>query len=393
MHVMKSSRVLAVLLVAALTACGGNAKKTAEAGDLSISIAAITGGPQVVLVRLYGPTTPQPGVPPAIDQVVAAQLVAGAGVFNATFAQVPAGNYQLHARGYDAFDVLPADYDNAEVPFIWDSAPIDPTVTVVSGGTAHGTLAMQEVGVITHSNSAPWVSLLSTSTASVYSAAAGGTATSATLGASLVDADGDLTDYNWSDDVGGTFTVAAGTFLGAAAQDISTVWMPPAGFAGPATIYLEVWDSVFNASRVSMTLTVLATPGYGTVVADVTYNNSPMIAAPLVANYLPDGSGGGQIPLGGTTLLSVSAFDPNGDEVAFDYTDDCGGTFANAALFGGLTSADPAISIVEYTVPISATVPESGYCTATADIVDGNGGEMIMTLAIRMGLPTVAVVP
>lgn len=392
MHVMKSSRILAVLVAATLSACGGSAKKTADTGDLTISIAAVTGGPQVVLVRIYGPTVAQVGVPPTIDEVIAAQLVTGSGVFRASFPSIPAGTYQIHARGYDAFDVLPADYNNPAVPFIWDSASSDPSITVIGGQQASGNLAMQEVGVLTYSNSAPWVSLLSSSTATVVSATNGGAATSATLGASLVDADGDLTDFTWSSDVGGTFSVPAGTFSPpVGAQAISTLWTPPPNYAGPAVIFLEIFDSAFNASRVSMTLNVVQSAGFGSVVVDVTYNNNPMIVTPLVANYMPDGSGGGQIPAGGTTLLSVSAFDPNGDTLSFGYTDDCGGSFANQAVVGAGTSADPALSTVEYTVPVSATIPATGYCTATVDILDGNGGELIMTLGLHIGLPVVSI--
>lgn len=383
MNVMKSSRILAVLMVAALSACGGSAKKTADTGDLTISVAAIIGGPQIVYVRIYGPTTAQPGVPPAIDQL-GSSLVSAGNVFTVTFPQIPAGTYQIHARGYAAFDQPYTD------PPTWESPATDPVITVTGGNTTTASLFMQEVGVLTFSNNAPWVSLLSSDVSSVFSAANGGTATSAALSASLVDADGDLLSFMWSDDVGGTFGTPSGTFspmVGAA--NIASTWTPPPNFSGVATLYLEVVDSIFNASRVSMSMNVVVTAGYGTVIVNVGYNNNPMMSAPLVANYLLDGlgniiGGGGQIPAGGTTLLSVSAFDPNGDALSFSFTDSCGGSFANAVVTPGLVPTDPFDALVEYTVPVGTP---TGTCTATATITDGLGGELIVNLGIHVGLP------
>lgn len=399
MRVLKSARVLIVLLAAALTACGGNSKPSPADGGIKITVAAITGGPQVVLVRLYGPTTTQPGVPPTIDTVVAAQTVAGSGVFTASFPTVPAGTYQVHAKGYNAFDVLPAAYNDPATPPIWESASSDPSVVVTGGSTSSVSLFMQEIGVPEFSNNAPWVSAMAADVSSVYSSTNGGTATSANLTASILDADGDLTGFAWFDDVNGTFGTASGTFspmVGTA--NIATTWTPPPNFAGTAHLALEVYDSIFNASRVVMTMTVIQTPGYGAVLVDVSFNNNPMMASPLVANFLVDPvsgailGGGGQIAAGAQTLLTVSAFDPNGDNLQFTFTDDCGGSFGAPTITGTGSSADPFFAEVLYTAP--ATAPASATCVATADIRDfdaitgtAKGGELLVHLGIHVGLP------
>lgn len=383
MHV--SNRIGAVLLVGALAACGGNAKKPVEGGGLAVNVAALTGGPQVVYVRIYGPTTPQPGVPPAIDQTIAAESVSGSG-FRATFSQIPAGTYALHATGHDAFDALPGD------PPQWESGTPDPEVTVVGGQQTNASLFMQELNVVTVDNNAPWVSMLSANVSTVYSSTNGGTATSATLSAALVDADGDLTDYAWSDDVGGSFSIASDAFVPAVADaNITTTWTPPSNFSGIAHLYLEVFDAIHNASRVVMSMTVVATPGYGSAVVDVAFNNNPMMAAPLVANYITDPDtlailgGGGQILPGADTLLTVAAWDPNGDSVGFLFTDDCGGSFATPTITGTGTAMDPYSAEVIYTAP--ATAPSSGTCTAAAAMTDGNGGELFVNLGIHIGPP------
>jgi hypothetical protein len=392
MLVMKSSRIFAVVLAGALAACSGSATAPGQTGDIAINVAAIATGPQTVLVRLYGPTTVQPGAPAYIDQVIAAQSVAGAGVFTATFPSVPAGTYQVHAKGYDAFDVPPADYGNPAVAAIWESAGIDPTVTVSGGNTSTTNLFMQEIGVPTFSNNAPFVSAISSDVTSVFSGTNGGQSTIANLTATLIDADADLLGYSWTDDVGGTFGTPGGALTGASAS-VATTWTPPGSFAGTAHLYLEVNDSILNASRVSLTLTVQQTPGYGTVIVNVAFNNNPMMSAPLVANYIQDPNtgaiigGGGQIAPGADTILTVAAWDPNGDVLAFNFSDTtCAGTFGTPTITGTGTLGDPYAAQVIYT---AASTPVVGFttCTLRADILDGNGGELIVNLGITVGLP------
>jgi hypothetical protein len=389
MHVAKSSRILAALVAGALAACGGNANTPEQTGEVAINIAAITGGPQVVLVRLYGPATLQPGAPGFIDTVIAAQVVSQSGTSVATFAPIPAGTYQVHAKGYPAFDVLPPDYNNALVPPTWESAASDPSVVVTGGSTSTTQLTMQEVGIPSFSNNAPWVSAISADVPSVWSGTNGGQSTSANLTATLFDADGDLTGYGWTDDVLGTFGTPSGNLSGGNAS-VATTWTPPANFGGTAHLFLEVYDSVFNASRVSLTLTVVQTPGYGTVIVNVAFNSNPMMSAPLLANYILDLNGniiggGGQIAPGADTLLTVAAWDPNGDVLTFGFSDSCGGTFGPTAIAGTGTLGDPYVAEVIYTSnPL--TVPIS-TCVTTADVRDGKGGELLVNLGVVVGLP------
>lgn len=395
MHVVKSSRIFVVLFASALAACSGGGSAPAARGDVSINVSAVmTSPPQTVLVRLYGPPTLQPGAPGYIDTVIAAQAVVGSGTFTATFPSVPVGTYQVHAKGYDAFDVPPLAYNDPATPPIWESAPADPSVTVTGGGTASTNLFMQELGVQTISNNAPWVSALASDVTSVWSATFGGQSTIANLTATLFDADGDLNGFLWTDDVGGTFGTPSGNLTGGTAT-VATTWAPPPNYGGLAHLYLEVFDDVFNASRVSLTLTVQQTPGYGAVIVNVAFNNNPIMTSPLVANYILDANnaiigGGGQIAPGAQTLLTIGAYDPNGDALQFNFTDNCGGTFDAPVVTGAGTSADPYLAAVIYTS--NALTPPNTTCTATADVLDldaaslPKGGELIVNLGIHIGL-------
>jgi hypothetical protein len=381
------SRVVLAVLAASGMACSGGAQKS-EAGDLSISVAAISGGPQIVYVRIYGDPDVQPGVTPPYQQIASATSVDATGKFNVSLTAIPVGTYKLHAKGFDAFDAV---YDDAAV---WESGTPDPTITIVAAQTATGNLMMQQVDVPVISNKAPYVDFLSASSATAWSAAYGGLATSVTLNARAKDGDANLSGYAWFDDVGGAFDAAGtGNISGGIASIGPVAWTPPANFTGTAVLSLEVYDVTLNASRVALTISVTATPGFGSAIVAVGYNSAPIDVDPLLANFIFDPitgavSGGGQIAAGADTLLTVSGYDPNGDVLTFAFADDCGGSFGavNQVGTGTNVGTDLAMADVVFTAP--ATAPSSGICTVTATLDDANGGQQFVNLELTIGLPT-----
>ncbi|MEJ2218855.1 MAG: hypothetical protein P8099_19900, partial [Gemmatimonadota bacterium] len=273
-----------------------------------------------------------------IDPPLVAELTGGGGDWQGRIDGIPAGEGRtFEARAYDAADTL-----------LYEGRATD--VTIVDGEVAIVTIFLQQATPPEpFQNAAP--RLLSLVASSNQVAPDG----SISLAVEAVDPDDEPLIYAW--------TATAGSFDSAAAA--TTVWTAPdASQVGEHTLTITVSDPLDATASAALVVDVQVHYGQGGADVDIELNTSPEVTG-LVASR----SG---IDAGDSVQLDLTAADPDGDPLAFAWSADCEGSFADE------TVEDPTFTLT--------TVPSGGEdCAFTVIVTDGRGGSNTGTLALATG--------
>jgi hypothetical protein len=139
---------------------------------------------------------------------------------------------------------------------------------------------------------------------------------------------------------------------------------------GTYRITVSVSDPTGATARMWADVTVTAGSGEATITVDL--NKWPVVSA--------FGSTYARIDVGETTPLNASASDPDEDELSYEWSADCEGTFTSEET-----------STPTFTLDV---VPESGLCQLSVTVTDGRGGAANGSLTIAAGpAPVVNVAP
>ena len=178
---------------------------------------------------------------------------------------------------------------------------------------------------------------------------------STSLSVTATDADGDTLSYSW--------TATAGTL--ANASTAAPTWTAPTT-TGIQTINVSVTDGKGGQAGFSLQINVLAGRGKASVTAS--FNTWPVVSQVSVTK--------GQMVPGDSTGLDVTAVDPDGDILAYTWSDNCGGSFSSTTVKNPTWRAP-------------STQPASGACTVSVAPNDSHGGTTQGSLSITIGLPDV----
>ncbi|MCX7760993.1 MAG: PKD domain-containing protein [Hydrogenothermaceae bacterium] len=166
------------------------------------------------------------------------------------------------------------------------------------------------------------------------------------------DPDGDKVTYSWSDNnCGGKFSDATSP---------NPTWTAPTTppSTGKCTITLTVSDGSATTTK-DITITV-------------TNNNIPPVISYMTASQT-------QVKKGGSVNLYSFAYDPDGANVTYSWSDNCGGKFTDATLQNdGTTLQNPT-----WTAPTTAKT-----CTITLTVSDGSA-TTTKDITINVGYPPV----
>jgi alpha-tubulin suppressor-like RCC1 family protein len=277
-----------------------------------------------------------------ITSPIVRKLVKVKGQWTGVIGKIPAGGGRtFKAEAYDAQDTL---LYTGEAPGV-TIAPGPPVLVHI--------LLQQADPPALFQNSVPVIESL------VASAAAVPPGAEVALKVAAHDPDpGDALAYAWS--------AGAGSFDEPASA--TTTWTAPQG-EGPVTVTVSVTDSKTSTQSLSVVIDVASSHAKGAAKVEVSLNTWPVVTG-LVASPA-------QVAASGTTSLTLTVVDPDGDPLAFAWSDGCAGSFGDAS------AQNPS-----WTAPASA--PPSGACTLTVAVDDGRGGATTAALTIQVG-PSVVV--
>lgn len=164
------------------------------------------------------------------------------------------------------------------------------------------------------------------------------------------DPDGDPITYSWSDNCGGTFSDSSAS--------------------------IPQWTAPQVNQQTECQLTVTASDGNGTGSANIIIYVSPDNRPPVIQGlYGPSVASSGK-----TYNVFVNAYDPDGDTISYNWSDDCGGIFS-----------DSSISNSQWTAPVVQNVTS---CNISITVDDGNNQPLQQSIVINVyanKAPTVAI--
>lgn len=257
---------------------------------------------------------------------------------------IPAGTDRVfEASAYDAAGT---------VLYRGSSSP----VSIASGSTVSVVLTLQQVSVPPpYQNEPPVIDSVVVSSNTVLP---GGTIT---LAVTAHDPNGDALSFAW--------TANGGTFSSPAAP--STSWTAPAT-EGVHRLQLEVTDSKGTSTAVNFDISVQRDGATGDANVSIGFNTWPEIRAMKATPAI--------LSAGGTTALSVSAVDAEGDALSYLWSTDCGGAISD------VSSAAPSFTL--------GAGSSASRCTFQVAVSDGRGGQHTGTLILQVGnAPHVNVAP
>ena len=256
------------------------------------------------------------------------------GVWGGTIGNIPAGTGRAFAaRAYDASGTL------------LFSGSAD-GITILANQTALVAITLQQVNPPPpFDNEAPLIDFVAANPSTV---AAGGTVS---LFSSAHDPNpGDTLTYAWS--------ATAGTFASTTERD--TTWTAPLS-TGIQTLTLTVTDSRGLASSALLVVNVLP-EGEGEAELSISFNSAPEVASIDAAPT--------QLVVGQPTSVSVTASDPDGDNLSYAWSASCAGTWTDAST-----------SAARFT-PSLAPAEACNNCRLSVSVSDGRGGHNTGTVAL-----------
>lgn len=280
---------------------------------------------------------------PGLSPPLTTELVKSGSAWQGTLA-IPAGTERVfEASAYDAAGT---------VLYRGSSSP----VSIASGSTVSVVLMLQQVSVPPpYQNEPPVIDSVVVSSSTVLP---GGTIT---LAVTAHDPNGDALSFAW--------TANGGTFSSPAAP--STSWTAPAT-EGVQRLQLEVTDSKGTSTAVNFDISVQRDGATGDANVSIGFNTWPEIRAMKATPAI--------LSAGGTTALSVTAVDTDGDALSHAWSTDCGG------FLGDASSAAPSFTL--------GAGSSASRCTFQVTVSDGRGGQHTGTLILQVGnAPHVNVAP
>ncbi|PTL80461.1 hypothetical protein DAT35_27890 [Vitiosangium sp. GDMCC 1.1324] len=329
----------AVLLVVSVSAGCGKQEGVAQNGSAQVQVALpqelSSADVKGVRVEVRGP---------GISSPVTAELVKTGSAWQGTIGNIPAGP----ERVFEAFA-----YDAAGAVLYRGSSS---STSLGTGATVSVMLTLQQVTPPPpYENEPPQIDSVVVSANTVQPGSY------INLAVTAHDPNGDALSYSW--------TATAGSFSSAAAA--TTTWTAPTT-EGVQRIQLDVTDAKGTSVSVNFDIGVQHDGATGSADVSIGFNTWPEINAMKGTPSV--------LALGGTTALSVTAVDAEGDTLSYVWTTDCAGTLATPA------SRTPSFTL--------STVPASGRCAFRVAVSDGRGGQNVGTLILQVGnAPRVNVAP
>ncbi|QRK04624.1 hypothetical protein JQX13_30780 [Archangium violaceum] len=281
---------------------------------------------------------------PGISSPLSTELVPSGSAWQGTLGGIPSGT----ERVFEAFA-----YDAAgAVLYRGSSSP----TSVGAGATVSVLLTLQQVSrPPPYENEPPRIDSVVVSATTVHP---GG---SVSLRVTAHDPNGDALSYAW--------TAAAGFF--SSASSATTTWTAPPT-EGVQRLQLDVTDAKGTSVSVNFDISVQLDGATGNADVSIGFNSWPRISTMQGTPSV--------LAEGGTTALSVTAVDAEGDALSYSWSTECVGTFSN-----------PAASSPSFTLN---AVPASGRCAFRVTASDGRGGQGVGTLVLQVGTtPRVNVAP
>ncbi|NNB88073.1 Kelch repeat-containing protein [Corallococcus exiguus] len=321
----RADRHLMLVLVAALFVGCGALSGDAGAARFTVAVPqSLASGITRVVVTSGGAAIPS----------VSVELAPTNGVWGGIIGNIPAGaDRTFLAQAFDAGGALRFEGSADGISILADQT------TLVA-------ITLQQINPPPpFENEAPIIDFVAANPSTV---AAGGTVS---LFSSAHDPNPDDTlSYAWS--------ATAGTF--SSASEPFTSWTAPAT-TGIQTLTLTVTDSRGLASSALLVVNVLP-EGEGEAELSISFNSAPEVSS-LDASPT-------QLVVGQPTTVSVTASDPDGDNLSYAWSASCAGTFSD-------TSSD----FTQFT-PSLAPAEACNNCRLTVSVSDGRGGHNTGTVAL-----------
>lgn len=272
---------------------------------------------------------------PGISSPLTAELARSGNTWSGTVSGIPAGTGRLfRASAHDSA---------SKVIYVGEAGPI----AIEPGKTASVSIVLQQVEPqVPFENEAPRIDSVAVSSNVVEP---GG---SVVLKATAHDANGDTLRFNWS--------ATAGTF--SAPGSAETTWTAPAT-EGAQRIQLEVVDSKGASATMSLDIGVFPPGATGSAVVTASFNTWPSIVS---MNGVPS-----VLEVGGSTRLSATVTDMDGDVPGYFWESSCVGRFDNPTL------ASPSFSLT--------ALPAGGRCAFKLQVTDPRGGYHLGSLILHAG--------
>ena len=328
-----------LLVVSVFTGCEQQPGVAANgSAELQVSLAQGLSAADVTGVRVE---VRGPGI---VSPITTELSRAGTGLAWQGSLAIPAGTERVfEASAYDA---------GGTVLYRGSSSP----VSIASGSTVSVVLTLQQVTAPPPYQNEPPV--LDSVVVSANTVLPGG---SITLAVTAHDPNGDPLSFAW--------TATGGTFSSPASP--STAWTAPAT-EGVHRLQLEVTDAKGTSVAVNFDIGVQREGATGSADVTIGFNTWSEVRAMKAAPSV--------LSAGGTTALSATAVDAEGDALAYVWSTDCVGTFSNA------TTAAPSFAL--------GPVPSTGRCSFRVTVSDGRGGQQTGSLVLQVGTaPRVNVAP
>ena len=326
-----------------LSACGHDNRPSAETGSADVSVQALSAVPLgQVTVTISGPALYAP-------KPVTLSPQGSGGSYGALISSLPVGSNYV-------FTVVATDSGNN--PVYGGQAT---NVAILPNHVTTVVITAQPVQTPTpFVNTVPVIDSLVVSSTNI----APGEAITAKVTAHD-DQVSDTITYAWS---------ASPAVDGFSPSDASTTtWTAPAT-EGDVTLTIQVQDNHHATTSAAIVIHVFNANGKGQAAVNVKFNNWPTVTDVLATP--------GWIALGAPVSLSVTASDPDGDTLTYQWS--TGSTCAS----GSFTNATSATA--SFTLPASA--PDT-YCEFDVAVSDGHGGSTNGTMYLPVGAPPSIVAP
>ena len=282
-----------------------------------------------------------------VDGVVEATL--GAGETSVTIGDIPVGTYTFSANAYDE-GTLPDASD--DVLIYQGSAP---GVTVTEGGTVSVTIILQQLVDVPD----PFNNDVPIFQSFVFSPASPVVNETVILTVTADDGDGDPLTFAWT---------APGGVVDASPPPIdpnttaSVEWTTPA-LSGDYEITVTASD---GSATAELTITITVDLERGDANVTLEFNNFP-----LVSDLVPVPTRIDVAPGDNTTSLSLTATDPDGDDLTYAWSaSGCVGTFSDA-------TANPVFTLTDRL--------GNDTCTLSVDITDNRDGANTAEVTLATG--------
>lgn len=396
---MRRTDILVVLLAAATLAAAPGCQRSQRArpGDVDVVVVARAAPDDPVVASAWVRVTGVTSTGAAYDQWI--ECVHEPEHLEAELEGLPAGSYRLHGK---AFAVPPADPATAVADY---ESPTDPPFDIVprasrlavlvldrAAGSSAAAPASSALVEATTGNHAPRVDGVVAAAPAVDTSDTNEVGVAAT--ASDPDGAGDLASYAWDEVLVAAQPPAAGALTAegvgpppaptalsgsfTSVEAAATRYRPPAGFDGVVLLTVTVRDRKGATSAVTIAIVAKPTSSPGAIAIVALVNVFPEIRglAATAAQLAPLGS----------TTLSATAFDANGDPLSYAWSDGgCGGTFGT-----------PAAASTTWRAPAAA-----GFCTVTVAVEDldravpptKRGGRVVGTLGLAVSSAAGAFAP